>query len=142
MASEHVVSGSEQKTGTSLSVGERTRDAVIEYIAAERFTPGDRLPAERELAERLSVSRSTLREALAQLDRSGYVTRRPGRGGGTFVSKPKVERDLTALHGLPEHLRRQGRAASARVLSARLLPSDGSLPAFRPGDSAGPSSAC
>lgn len=129
MASKHNASESEQQTGTSVSVVERTRDAVIEYIGAERFTPGDRLPAERELAERLSVSRTTLREALAQLDRSGYVTRRPGRGGGTFVSQPKVERDLTALHGLPEHLRRQGRTASARVLSARLLPSDGSTAA-------------
>jgi GntR family transcriptional regulator len=40
------------------------------------------------------------------------------------VSKPKVERDLTSLYGLPEHLRRQGRTASARVLSARLMVSD------------------
>jgi GntR family transcriptional regulator len=94
------------RTGASLSVVERTRDAVIEFIANGRFSAGDRLPAERELAESLKVSRTTLREALAQLDRSGYVIRRPGRGGGTFVSKPKVERDLTSLYGLPEHLRR------------------------------------
>jgi GntR family transcriptional regulator len=110
--------------GANLSVVESARDAVVDLMTSSRFMPGDRLPAERELADTLRVSRTTLREALAQLERAGYVSRRPGRGGGTFVSKPKVERDLTSLTGLPEHLRRQGHSASARVLSARLMSSD------------------
>jgi DNA-binding FadR family transcriptional regulator len=51
---------------------------------------GDQLPPERELAERLSVSRVTLREAIAALREAGYLETRRGRSGGTFV----VYRDM------------------------------------------------
>jgi DNA-binding FadR family transcriptional regulator len=51
---------------------------------------GDQLPPERELAERLQVSRVTLREAIAALREAGYLETRRGRAGGTFV----VYRDL------------------------------------------------
>ena len=45
----------------------------------------DRLPAERELATRLGVSRPTLRDAIRSLAEAGYVESRRGRSGGTFV---------------------------------------------------------
>src|SRR5258705_5698377 len=46
---------------------------------------GERLPPERELAERLQVSRVTLREAIAALREAGFLESRRGRSGGTFV---------------------------------------------------------
>ena len=49
------------------------------------FRPGDRLPSERELAERLNVSRATLREAMSALRTAGFVSTSRGRGGGTVV---------------------------------------------------------
>jgi GntR family transcriptional regulator len=113
-----------KRAGTALSAVESARDAIVDLISTQQYLAGDRLPSERDLAALLGVGRTSLREALAHLERTGYVTRRPGRGGGTFVNKPKVERDLTSLTGLPDHLRRQGRASSAKVLSARLMTSD------------------
>jgi len=49
---------------------------------------GDRLPAERDLAERLRVSRVTLREAIRALREAGILESRRGRTGGTFVVSP------------------------------------------------------
>jgi DNA-binding GntR family transcriptional regulator len=46
---------------------------------------GERLPPERELAERLQVSRVTLHEAIRALREAGYLESRRGRTGGTFV---------------------------------------------------------
>ena len=86
--------------------------------------PGERLGAERELAERLGVSRSTIRAALADLERSGVVRRTRGRAGGIFVAERKVERDLTSLAGLPAYLRRQGFQSDARVLSTATVEAD------------------
>lgn len=49
--------------------------------------PGDRLPAERELAERLGVARISVREAIKILQQHGYVTVRRGALGGTYVTE-------------------------------------------------------
>jgi GntR family transcriptional regulator len=93
-------------------------------VARGELVPGQRLPGERELAERIGVSRMTLRQALAELESQGTLVRVPGRAGGAFVAEPQVEVDLTHLSGLTDQLRRAGRRAGARVLSARRLVPD------------------
>ncbi|MGI4812068.1 MAG: FadR/GntR family transcriptional regulator [Janthinobacterium lividum] len=54
-------------------------------VANGRLRPGDRLPAERDLAARLGVSRNTLREALRSLEISGLLALRKGSSGGSFI---------------------------------------------------------
>jgi GntR family transcriptional regulator len=98
--------------------------AARDRLLAEMGGPGERLGAEREMAERLGVSRSTVRAALAELERNGVIRRSRGRGGGIFVADRKVERDLTSLAGLPAYLRRQGFEAAARVLSTATVEAD------------------
>jgi GntR family transcriptional repressor for pyruvate dehydrogenase complex len=70
-------------------------EACVEQLAATIrlgvYPLGSTLPSERELAERLNVSRSTLREAMAALREAGLVETRRGRGGGTVVTlKPRT----------------------------------------------------
>src|SRR6516165_7506546 len=103
---------------------EEVRRALAERIGSGQLHPGQRLGAERALAAELGVSRATLRQALAVLEEGGLVRRVPGRGGGTFVSKGKIERDLSRVVGVPALLRSQGVVAGTRVLSARLAPCD------------------
>jgi GntR family transcriptional regulator len=100
------------------------RDRLRSEIDAGTLKPGERLGAEREIAERLSVSRATVRAALAELERTGAIRRVRGRSGGIFVAERKVERDLTSLAGLPAYLRRQGFQSDARVVSTATLASD------------------
>src|ERR1700726_2993466 len=110
--------------GTVGRTSEEVRRTLAERIGNGQLRPGQRLGAERALAAELGVSRATLRQALAVLFRSGVVRRVPGRGGGTFVAKGKIERDLSRIVGVPALLRSQGVVAGTRVLSARLAEAD------------------
>jgi GntR family transcriptional regulator len=103
---------------------EEARHRLLDLITSGNLRPGDRLGTERDLAAQLSVSRSTLRQALTVLARAGAVRRVPGRAGGTFVTHAKLDRDLSVVVGLPEYLRRQGFVAGTQVLSATMAGAD------------------
>ena len=103
------------------STPEDIRRKLAERISSGQYRPGQRLGDERTLAADLDVSRATLRQALAGLQETGMVRRVPGRGGGTFVARGKIERVLSRLVGVPALLRSQGVVAGTRVLSARLI---------------------
>lgn len=77
---------------------------VWALISEGNYAPGDRLPPERELIDRLGMSRTTLRRALEALEREGAIWRHVGKG--TFV----------ASHGGP------GTAGSLSELSRQLTP--------------------
>lgn len=68
--------------------GEALADRIVTAIAVGEFLPGQRLPAERELAELVGVSRSTVRDALARVVSLDLLEIRRGRGGGAFVRHP------------------------------------------------------
>jgi DNA-binding GntR family transcriptional regulator len=95
---------------------------LTEAIGRGDLVPGDRLPAEGDLAAFLGVSRMTLRQALGRLESIGTVVRKPGRNGGTFVVEPKILCDLTGLAGFTEQMRRANVRAGARMVSAVTRP--------------------
>jgi GntR family transcriptional repressor for pyruvate dehydrogenase complex len=70
------------------AAGEVLADRIMTAIALGEFTPGQRLPAERDLAAQLGVSRTTVRDALARVVASGLLEVRRGRSGGAFVRHP------------------------------------------------------
>lgn len=71
---------------TSGNAVETTFQQLATSIRLGVFADGEQLPPERELAERLGVSRVTLREAIADLRESGMVVTRRGRTGGSIVT--------------------------------------------------------
>ncbi len=77
---------------------EGTVERLLTAVKLGLVGDGERLPAERELASRLEVSRMTLREAIRSLRAAGYVESRHGRLGGTFVTYEPTEtmKDLRA----------------------------------------------
>jgi DNA-binding FadR family transcriptional regulator len=66
---------------------EETVERLGTAIRLGILAPGTRLPAERELADQLRISRSTLRQALTTLVQSGHLVSFRGRAGGTFVAE-------------------------------------------------------
>ena len=92
----------------------RTAEAVVErfqtLILDGVLRPGDRLPAERQLADDLDVSRPILRDALAALESDGLIVAR--RGEGTFIadlmgdvfSEPIARLMRSSTHGLGDYL--------------------------------------
>jgi len=83
---------------------------------------GDRLPAEEGLMERFDVSRTTIRKAVENLIARGIVEIR--RGKGTFVIKPKLTQELTALTGFAEDMLVLGRHPTSRLLSKCIVPAN------------------
>ncbi len=79
---------------------EETLERLLTAIKLGIVTPGARLPPERDLAERLSVSRVTLREAIRALQQSGYFVSRRGRYGGTIVKGVLPKLNKTAARRL------------------------------------------
>lgn len=64
---------------------EEALEQILQVLRLGLVPDGGRLPAERDLAERLGISRVTLREVLKVLQEQGLVQARRGRYGGTFV---------------------------------------------------------
>jgi DNA-binding FadR family transcriptional regulator len=105
---------------------EETVERLLQAIRLGVAAPGERLPAERDLAARLGVSRVTLRDAIRAIADAGYVESRRGRYGGTFVAEslpapaPRVapagdlEDVLTLRHVLESGA---AEAAAARALT-------------------------
>jgi GntR family transcriptional regulator len=99
-----------------------TRDRVLDLI--EGLGVGQAIPSERQLSAELGVSRLTLRAALDELAREGYVVRR--RGSGTFVSEPKIAQELT-MTSFTEDMRRRGMEPGSRTLSLEIVPAGARL---------------
>jgi len=90
---------------------DEARERVLGLI--ESLEIGQAIPAERKLSQELGVSRLTLRAAIDQLVRDGYLSRR--HGSGTFVTEPKIAQQLT-LTSFTEDMRRRGMVPASRTL--------------------------
>ncbi|GAA1322615.1 GntR family transcriptional regulator [Nonlabens tegetincola] len=94
---------------------EQLRQLLLGSIARDGLRPGDPLPGEHRLCEHYGVSRTVVRQALAQLEHEGYVERVKGKG--TFVSRPRTSESLAhTLVGLFEDVSRRGGQVRSDVL--------------------------
>lgn len=80
------------------------------------------IPSERDLSEKLAISRMTVRQAVNNLVTDGYLYRQKGRG--TFVNKKKVEQELYGLTSFTEDMLSRGMTPSSKLLSFHIVPAD------------------
>jgi DNA-binding FadR family transcriptional regulator len=105
---------------------EETVERMLTAIKLGLVGPGERFPAERELAAQLGVSRLTLREAIRELHSAGYICSRRGRFGGTFVTYERPAPNSTEL----ARLARQDGDRLTDALTFRLVVETGAAEAL------------
>src|ERR1700735_5490443 len=93
--------------------------ALMEKIHSGELSEGDSLASEEELARVYHVSRMTARQALHGLKSSGYAFSQKGRG--TFVSRPKLEKNIMHLRGFTEDMKHLGMVPSSRLLEQTVI---------------------
>ena len=93
--------------------------ALMEKIQSGELNEGDSLASEEELSRLYQVSRMTARQALHGLKTSGFAFSEKGRG--TFVTRPKLEKNIMHLQGFTEDMRQRGMKPSSRLLEQSVV---------------------
>lgn len=89
---------------------------LLDQISNGDLKAGDILPTEQQIQDTYNVSRTTVRQALSELEEEGKITRQRGRG--TFVAQPKVSHGLEPYPSLADNMAVQGLTPGWRLLSA------------------------
>ena len=100
-------------------LGLRLTKALTSVIEDDVIAAGEALPPERELAEDLGVSRSTLRQCLEQLAEGGLIETR--RGAGNFVAR-RILKPVTRLTGFTDDMVSRGIRPVSKVLERTVMP--------------------
>ncbi len=102
----------------------RLYNTIARCVESEFVGPGELMPSERELAQKLGISRVTVRKAFSQLFENGILDRK--RGSGTFVSKP-IEKPVSSVSSFSEDMAKNRLTPSSKVISIKHLEPDAHL---------------
>ena len=97
----------------------RLLDTIRSEIQRGIYQVHDQIPSEKELGERFDVSRVTVRRALKELTEEGLLERYQGKG--TYVSMPRIQRDLRSVTSFHASCTMMGLKGSARVILRQLI---------------------
>lgn len=96
-------------------------DVLIEKMETEIGENGQ-LPSEREICDIYNLSRTTVRQAINELERDGLIYK--VRGKGTFVSPKKVNQELVKFYSFTEQMKQLGKVPISKVLSFEIVKAD------------------
>ncbi|WP_246009403.1 GntR family transcriptional regulator [Brevibacillus fluminis] len=93
------------------------KDKIAADIASGQLKQGDKLPSERDLADQFQISRMTARNAIAILEREGFVERRIGVG--TFIARQRIEMDFVTFNSFTKTMLEKGLVPGTKKLHVR-----------------------
>ena len=94
------------------------KQAITEEINRGTYLPGEKLPTEMELCDTYKVSRITVRKAVLDLVEEGVLIRQQGKG--TYVKRPKLQRELVSVSGFSEDMVSSGNTPHNEILSYQI----------------------
>lgn len=97
-------------------------DDIIAHINSGKYCPGSELSSETELTELYGVSRITVRRAIDELYRAGYIEKKQGRR--CCIREATIAQELTTVSSYTEEILRQGMTPARKVLRAELRLAD------------------
>ena len=84
------------------------KELLLAEITKGTYQTGEAIPTEKELSEMFQISRTTVRQAISELEHKGWLNRMKSKG--TFVSKPKFHQNFTnALESYNDQIIKSGR---------------------------------
>lgn len=108
------------RRGDGVSLWRRIVDDLEDAIRRQDYKPGQRLPAEHDLAETFGVNRHTVRRAIAVLAERGVL--RATRGSGTFVEQRPLAYPITPRTRFSEIVSKQSREPGGELIEAAIEP--------------------
>ncbi|WP_245723106.1 GntR family transcriptional regulator [Natribacillus halophilus] len=97
-------------------------EEVIKKIENNAYYEGYKLPSERKFCETYDLSRITVRQAMQDLEREGYIYKYHGKG--TFVAPKTYNQNLVNLYSFTEEMKKLGKVPTVKVLSFERFPID------------------
>ncbi|MGI6756095.1 MAG: GntR family transcriptional regulator [Atopobiaceae bacterium] len=101
---------------------------LLEQINLHEYREGDAFPSDRELIERYGLSRITVRRAVDELVKEGYLYRVQGKG--TFVKGNNLVQNLVSITSCTQDVVRCGMTPGRKVISAKIINADDRLAGF------------
>ena len=110
---------------SAIPLYQQLADAIAQQISTGKLAVKSKLPSERELCKIYKVSRTTVRQAIGELQRLGCVNCLHGKGN--FVTKPIIRRPLRTISSFSQEMQKLGKVPSTRLISHQLISCDAGL---------------
>lgn len=98
-------------------ISQQIEEQIKEAIIKRHYRVGDKLPSERELVDRFHTSRTSIREALRSLEKSGFIMIKKGVQGGAFVVKGDSRPAVNSIRDMLRH----AQVSLEEVLKMRII---------------------
>lgn len=106
---------------TAMPAYRQIEEQIAALIEQSRLRPGHTLPAERQLAEAIGLSRTTVQQAYGQLRARGLISGHGRRGSIVERQAGKLVPGMDRLRGFTQEMAEAGRTPSTRVLTRRII---------------------